>query len=270
MTHPEPTPAHAPRHLTQLTRRAGLALRGLARAAADMAMPPLCLACHAPLADHDSLCAPCWRQITFLRPPLCDRLGLPLPYDVGERTISAAAVADPPDYDRARAVAAYDGVMRRLIHDLKFRDCHDARKLLGRWLTEAGAGLLADADLLVPVPLYRSRLVWRRFNQAALLAGEVARRTGIPTAPRLLHRVRRTRSQVGLTREQREANVRGAFRLAPGAPALVAGRIVVVVDDVVTTSATVSACARALRQAGAARIDVLALARVTGDLTGEM
>jgi ComF family protein len=255
----------APRRqaLRELVARAGGGAHALARALADLAMPPLCLACHAPLADHDSLCSTCWRAITFLRPPLCDRLGIPLPYDIGGTAVSAAAIADPPVYDRARAVAAYDGTMRLLIHDLKFRDRHDARRLLGRWLTEAGGALLADADLLVPVPLYRFRLLARRFNQSAILAGEVARRSGVAMTPDGLVRVRRTASQVGLSREEREANVRGAFVVAPVAAARIPGRRVVVVDDVITTGATVSACARVLKRAGAARVDVLALALVT-------
>lgn len=259
--HTETAPRQQP--LRRLATRAGGGLRALARAVADLAMPPLCLACHAPLADHDSLCAACWREITFLRPPLCDRLGIPLPYDIGGTAVSAAAIADPPVYDRARAVAAYDGAMRRLIHDLKFRDRHDGRRLLGRWLTEAGSTLLADADLLVPVPLYFLRLLARRFNQSAILAGEVARRSGVAMVPDGLVRVRRTASQVGLSREEREANVRGAFVVAPAVAARIPGRRIVLVDDVITTGATVSACARALKAAGAARVDVLALALVT-------
>lgn len=249
--------------LKRLVRHAGAAARSGARALADLAMPPLCLACHAPLADHDSLCAACWREITFLRPPLCDRLGIPLPYDIGGTAVSAAAIADPPVYDRARAVAAYDGAMRRLIHDLKFRDRHEPRRLLGRWLAEAGSGLLRDADLLVPVPLNRFRLLARRFNQAAILAGEVSRLSGVAVAADALVRVRRTASQVGLSRQEREANVRGAFGIAPAHADRIGGRRVVLVDDVITTGATVSACARVLKQGGAARVDVLALAMVS-------
>lgn len=152
--------------------------------------------------------------------------------------------------------------MRRLIHDLKFRDCHDARRLFGRWLAEAGRELLVDADLLVPVPLDRLRLVGRRFNQSVVLATAISRRTGINVSPHALVRGRRTKRQVGLTRDQREANVRGAFKVPTGSHAVV-GKRIVLVDDVVTTGATASACAKALKQAGAARVDVLALALVT-------
>jgi ComF family protein len=240
-------------------------LRRAAGALADLLVPPLCLSCHAQLASHDALCPGCWGKIDFIRPPLCDRLGLPMPFDTGGTMISAAAAADPPDYDRARAVARFDGVMRELVHDLKFRDRHDARRLFGRWLAEAGAALLADADVIVPVPLTRWRLFGRRFNQSAVLALEVSRLTGIKAETLALLRVRRTPPQVGLTREQRRQNVAGAFAVASERKAPIEAAKVVLVDDVITTGATAGACARALKRAGAARVDVLALALVTGD-----
>ncbi len=236
-------------------------LRKVAAACADFVLPPLCVACHVPLASHDALCPACWSKVDFIRPPLCDRLGLPMPFDTGGVMISAIAAADPPDYDRARAVARYDGIMRALIHDLKFRDRHDSRRLLGRWLAEAGAELLAGADILVPVPLTRMRLIARRFNQAAILANEVTRRTGLLSFPLALQRTRRTPPQVGLTRAQRRQNVAGAFAVAQSA--CIEGASVVLIDDVITTGATAGACARVLKRAGAARVDVLALALVT-------
>ncbi len=243
--------------------RSAESLRRAAAALADLIMPPLCLACHTPLASHDALCPHCWGRIDFIRPPLCDRLGLPMPFDTGGTMISAAAAADPPDYDRARAVARFEGVMRELVHDLKFRDRHDARRLLGRWLVEAGADLMSDADVVVPVPLPRGRLFRRRFNQSAILGQEVARLACIEFAPLALVRTRKTRPQVGLTRTQRGQNVAGAFAVPPERLAHIAGAKVVLVDDVITTGATIGACARALKRAGASRVDALALAVVT-------
>ncbi len=239
------------------------ALRRVAGAIADLVMPPLCLSCHAPLTSHDALCPGCWSKIDFIGPPLCDRLGLPMPFDAGGTMVSAAAIADPPDYDRARAVARFDGVMRTLVHDLKFRDRHDARRLLGRWLVRAGAELLAGAELIVPVPLTRLRLLSRRFNQAAILAQEVSRITGIGAEPLALLRTRRTRPQLGLSRAERRKNVAGAFAVADAYKARIAGARLVLIDDVITTGATARACARALKRAGVARVDVLALAMVT-------
>ncbi|MGZ5917822.1 MAG: ComF family protein [Methyloceanibacter sp.] len=232
------------------------ALRRAAAAIADVLVPPLCLSCHGRLSTHDALCPACWSGIDFIRAPLCDRLGLPMPYDTGGRMVSAAAAAD------ARAVARFEGVMRTLVHDLKFHDRHDARRLFGRWLAGGGAELLVDADALVPVPLTRARLLSRRFNQSAILAHEVARITGIKVEPLALLRVRASKPQVGLSREQRRQNVAGAFAVAPGREAAIAGAKLVLVDDVITTGATAGACARVLKRAGAARVDVLALALV--------
>jgi ComF family protein len=238
------------------------ALRRAAAAIADVLVPPLCLVCHGRLSTHDALCPGCWSGIDFIRAPLCDRLGLPMPYDTGPPMISAAAAADPPAYGRARAVARFDGVMRALVHDLKFHDRHDARRLFGRWLADAGAELLANADLLVPVPLTRTRLLARRFNQSTILAHEVARVANVQVEPLALQRVRSTQPQVGLSREERRRNVAGAFAVAPGRKAAIAGAKIVLVDDVITTGATADACARCLKRAGAASVDVLALALV--------
>ncbi len=241
----------------------GNALRRGTMGLVDLVIPPVCLGCKQPMAAHHTLCSTCWRSITFIGAPLCDRLGLPMPYDTGGVMVSAAAVRNPPAYDRARFVAHYDGHMRRLIHDFKFRDQQDARHLFGRWLTTAGLDLFNDADLIVPVPLYRLRLLSRRFNQAVMLANEVSRLTNVPAQPFALIRTRRTKQQVGLTMVQRQRNVRGAFQVPQRRRQDIADRHIVLVDDVVTTGSTVEACAKALIDAGAARVDVLSLARVT-------
>jgi ComF family protein len=156
--------------------------------------------------------------------------------------------------------------MRTLVHQLKYADRHDARTLLGRWLAEAGRELTPGTDVIVPVPLSRLRLILRHFNQAAVLGGELARQIGVLMDPLLLGRIRRTRSQVGMTREQRRRNVAGAFRVPERRRARLAGRKVLLIDDVLTTGATADACARALKRAGAAHVDVLTLALVTNEV----
>lgn len=250
-----------PRH----TRGIAAGLMRLARVTADLIVPPLCLSCRVPLGSHDALCAACWRQIRFIREPLCDRLGIPLPYDTGGRSVSAAALAHPPEWDRARAVAHFGPVMRDLIHAFKYADRHDARRLFGRWLKVAGAEVLADADMMVPVPLHRWRLLGRKFNQAQLLAGEVARLVSVPVDPFIIARLKATPSQVRLSESERRANLSGAFHVMPSAKQRIEGANVVLIDDVITTGSTAAACARVLKRSGAARVDVLALALVTED-----
>lgn len=229
----------------------------------DLVVPPLCLACQEPMVSHDALCAQCWTRVSFIRAPVCDQLGIPLPFGeatLGEPLVSAAAVRDPPEYDRARAVAHHTGVMRDLIHGFKFRDRDETVRLFTRWLMGAGSELLPMAEVVIPVPLSRGRLFSRRFNQAALLAMAVAEAHRIPCQTATLLRVRRTASQVGLSRSERRINVAGAFRVPPERAGAIHSRSVLLIDDVITTGATVGACARALKAAGAARVDVLALA----------
>lgn len=231
----------------------------------DIMVPPCCLVCRARIGAHHLLCPACWRDVSFIRPPLCDVLGIPLPFDTGERTVSAGAMAHPPSYDRARAVAHFSGTMRTLVHQLKYADRHDARALFGRWMAETGGELCEGANVIVPVPLSRLRLLLRHFNQAAVLAAELSRRTGVAMDPMLLKRVRWTKSQVGMTRDQRRRNIAGAFAVPSHRRARIEGRNILLIDDVITTGATVNACARALKRTGAARVDVLALALVTSE-----
>ena len=228
---------------------------------ADLLLPPVCIACRARIGSHGLLCGACFARIDFIAPPICARLGVPLPYDAGEGALSAAAIATPPVYDRARAVARYSETMRELIQSFKYRDRQEGLALFARWLKQAGAELLADADLIVPVPLYPARLWWRRFNQSAMLAHALGRLTGNEVDCFVLKRVKRTASQVGLSADQRRRNVAGAFKVDRVHAARLRGKRVVVIDDVITTGATAEACARALKRARAARVDVLALAR---------
>ena len=248
-----------------MTARLAAVTGSAGRALVDLIVPALCLSCQAPLGSHDAICAACWRAVRFIRTPLCDRLGIPMPYDTGGTVISGAALADPPEWDRARAVAHFDPVLQRMIHGFKYADRHDARRLFGRWLAGAGAGLLDDAEMLVPVPLNRWRLLSRKFNQAGLLAQEVSRLSGVMVEPMLLRRIKATRAQVGQSAAERRRNLAGAFAIRPADRDRLSGRRVVLIDDVITTGSTAAACARVLRRAGAARIDVLALAMVTDE-----
>jgi ComF family protein len=242
-------------------RRAGPLVARLAQAALDTLYPPTCLACRAATDVHGALCPRCWSAMRFIERPFCERLGTPFEHDLGQGLLSPQSMADPPVFARARAVARFeDGPARTLAHRLKYSDRAELARPIARWMARAGADVLADADLLAPVPLHAMRLWRRRFNQAAALAKEISRQTGKPCDLSALLRVKATRSQIGLTRAQRAENVQGAFRAAANAP--VRGLNVVLIDDVLTSGATANAASRALLRAGAKRVDVLVFARV--------
>lgn len=234
----------------------------IATSALDLLLPPRCLACGGLVGQAHSLCADCWRAVSFIAPPLCARCGYPFEFDEGEGALCGVCTRDPPPWERARAAFRYDDRSRALVLAFKYRDRTDAAKAFGQWLARAGEELLAEADLLVPVPLHWTRLFSRRYNQAALLAQAVAKTAGVPVAPMALKRRRRTPPQTGLDRTGRRRNMRGAFAVPVRQAGRVEGRRVVLIDDVLTTGATAGGCVAALREAGAASVDVLTLARV--------
>lgn len=237
-------------------------VRAALRFTLDVALPPLCPSCREPLGDGVGLCAACWSKLSLIEPPYCARLGIPFVYDPGPGLLSMEAIANPPAYQRARAAVRYDEVAKTLVTGFKYGDRLDLAPMMGRWMARAGRELLAGADGLVPVPLHWRRLWARRFNQSAALAGAISGVSGVPVLHGPLKRVRATRQQVGLSQAQRAENVQGAFRVASEERAAVAGRRLILIDDVLTSGATVDTCARALLRAGAAQVDVLVFARV--------
>lgn len=246
----------------------GLAARWLARLGRrtlDVVYPAHCPGCGSAVADAGSLCGPCWQGMPFITRPYCERLGTPFAYDLGGTLLSPAAIAEPPVFDHARAVARHDGLARAMVHRLKFSDRLDFARPMGALMAVAGKDVLAGADALIPVPLHWTRLLWRRFNQAEALADWVGQASGHVVATRILRRRKRTPQQIGLTRAQRIANLQGAFVVRPEATAGIEGRHLVLIDDVHTTGATLNACARVLRRAGAARIDVLTFTKVADE-----
>lgn len=229
----------------------------MAKRALEVVYPPHCAGCAGATGEAFGLCAGCWSQMPFIAQPYCARLGTPFAVDYGAQMLSPAAIADPPKFDRARAVAVHTGLARELISRFKYGERLDLARMLGRMMAHAGQEILGDADLIIPVPMHRLRLWRRRYNQAALLAGIVANEARVELATDILLRVKRTKAQVGLRRSERRGNLVGAFALGPDGAGRIAGRRVVLIDDVRTTGSTLNACAHILRKAGASRIDVL-------------
>src|SRR6188474_2907922 len=213
-------------------------LRSTLRLALDFALPQLCPSCREPLGDGNGLCAHCWSKLSLMEPPYCARLGIPFAYDPGPGLLSMEAIANPPAYDRARATVRYDDISRALVHSLKYGDRLDLAPTMGQWMARAGRELLADADALIPVPLHWRRQWARRFNQSAALAGAISALCHVPVAHGSLKRVRATPQQVGLSKTERADNVQGAFRVPAEHRADIAGRRVVLIDDVLTSGAT--------------------------------
>ncbi|MGP4725601.1 ComF family protein [Agrobacterium deltaense] len=230
------------------------------RAVFRMVYPPTCAGCIRMTGGEGALCADCWRDVAFIDRPFCEVLGIPFARDHGDGFVSAQAIAEPPPFDRLRAVASHEGTARKLVHRLKYQDRTDLARLMALWMLRASDGTVDACDCIVPVPLHRNRFLRRRFNQSAELARHLARASGKPLLAGTLLRVKPTERQVGLSALARRDNVRGAFALAPGRETDVHGRRVVLVDDVYTTGATVGAASRALRRAGAADVTVLTFA----------
>lgn len=228
----------------------------------DFLYPPVCIACAAPVAEPDGLCPHCWRALVPITEPLCPVLGLPFAADMGVGAISAAALAEPPPFDRARAPFAYTPISSRIVSRFKYGDHPELARFAAAAMIGAGRAFWPDDPVLVPVPLHRRRL-WRRgYNQSAELARALARALDLDFAPDLTSRRRHTRQQVGLSGAERKKNVEGAFAVNQQVAARLLGRHLVLVDDVVTTGATISALAKTLRRAGFDHIDVISFARV--------
>lgn len=236
-------------------------MKSAARTALDLLFPPQSLD-DGPRPLATGLTATGWSQITFLDDPVCDGCGTPFEYPLGEGVRCAACMAKPRAFARARAACLYDDASRGPILQLKHADRTDLAPLFARWISRSARDLVAQADAIAPVPLHPTRLLGRRYNQAAEIARPLSRLSGVSYLPDALTRVRATQTQGGKSGSGRRRNVAAAFQVPASRAKQVAGRRILLIDDVMTTGATLEGCARALLKAGATCVDVAVVARV--------
>ena len=233
----------------------------------DVLLPPQCLRCATIVETHGTLCPPCWSTIRFIERPLCDACGIPFEFDVGEGALCPECIRDRPEYTRSRAALVYDEGSRGMILGLKHGDRTDTVSAFARWMARAGAELLAEADVIVPVPLHWTRLFARRYNQSALIAHALGKLSGVTVVPDLLVRFRRTPPLGKLGAVERRTTIRNVFAVHPRRGHHLEGRRVLLIDDVHTTGSTARGCARTLLSGGAVCVNALTLARSVRDGT---
>jgi len=227
----------------------------------NLFFPPQCLNCRALVTANGTLCLECWQNVRFITDPLCHCCGHPFDFDLGAGALCGECMREAPPFAMARAAFRYDEHSRALVLRLKYGDQLQLAPVYGAWLAKAGKELVAASDVIVPVPLHYWRFVGRRYNQSAVLAAALSKKTGLLLLPDALKRTRRTQPQASLTRRQRLDNVHGAFAPHPHHGITLKGKSVLLIDDVMTSSATASACSEALLKAGARAVHVLTLAR---------
>lgn len=238
-------------------------LRAAGRLALDFLLPPTCPITGERVSTPGLLSARGWSELQFIDDPVCALCGAPFVHDEGEGAICASCAAEPPSFDAARAAVVYGEASHKLIVAFKHQDRTDLAPLLASWLVRAGAGFVPPDALVVPCPLHPMRLMARRYNQAAMLAIAFGKATGRELALDALRRVKRTPPQKEMSAAERKRNVAGAFAAADSWRDRLEGRRIVLIDDVLTTGATLSAATRAIKKAGATRVDALVLARVS-------
>lgn len=236
------------------------AIRRLPRAVLDFFIPPLCFGCDEPVTQTQTLCAKCWKEIHFVAPPFCARCGAPFDLPVEEGTLCGACIEQDPVFTSARSALIYDDASKPIILKLKHADRLHPIPALANWMIRAAGSVLQEADLIIPVPLHRWRLLKRRYNQSALLAQAIGKQMGKAVCVDGLMRIRSTPSQGQFNRKQRYTNIAKAFALREGTD--VKGKTITLVDDVLTSGATVNECSKVLLSAGAASVHVVTLARV--------
>lgn len=230
--------------------------------ATDMVLPPRCIVSGELVERQGMLSSKIWLDLNFISAPYCTRCGMPFEFEVGQELECGDCLANQPAFDSARAALRYDEKSRDIILGFKHGDKTLAVKSFAPWLKRAAGERIDEADFILPVPLHRWRLIKRRYNQAALIALEFSKQTGIPAIPDGLLRVRHTPVQGHLKIKDREKNVRKAFAVNEKYMGALKQKSVILIDDVYTTGATVNECTKVLKKAGASAVHVLTVAKV--------
>ena len=228
----------------------------------DFILPPQCINCHTPVFQQGGLCAGCWEKIAFISKPFCLFCGFPFNIQIENENICGPCARKTPLFTRARAAIYYNEASKPMILRFKHSDALHIAPLFAEWLYQAGDELFQQAEYLAPIPLHWSRLVYRGYNQAALLSRKLSKKAKIPHLPDLLERTHRTPPQGDLTAKEREKNVSNVFKLNKKYNQLIRDKHILLIDDVFTSGATVRACTKILKKSGAKQVDILTLARV--------
>ncbi|MDB2415140.1 ComF family protein [Rickettsiales bacterium] len=223
--------------------------------------PPQCFSCNVSIYEHGHLCPECWESIQFVRPPYCQKCSFPFEYSIEGENLCAECIKSPPAFNKARCAFLYDDNSRKIVTSFKFGDKTHSHMTLAKMMISSATDLLKEVDIIVPVPLHRLRLLKRKYNQSAILAHSISKYTDIAVVPDLLIRNRNTPPQSGLTQRQRHKNMKNAFSVREKYHQFIDEKKVMLIDDVMTTGATIEACTKALFKSGAAEVYVLTLAR---------
>jgi len=232
----------------------------------DLLYPPICVHCQTPVIKSDGLCAKCFSALHAITDPKCPILGLPFEVSLGANATSAEAIANPPEFNRARSAFIYDDVAHSIVTRLKYGDKPELAKFCAVTMAATCAEILQGDPILLPVPLHKKRLRMRYYNQSNEIAKFLANITGLENAPMLAKRIKQTKQQVGLNAYQRSKNVAGAFSVEEDLLRFDKEKTIVIIDDVITTGATVNELTKALKKAGYKKIDVISFARVVKEI----
>ncbi|MDG1288059.1 MAG: ComF family protein [Rickettsiales bacterium] len=236
------------------------------RQSLNLLFPPQCGLCREMVGENGGVCSDCWQKLNFISAPFCSHCGYPHEFDMGQGAQCAACMETTPEYHGHRSVLHFDDASKRLIHDLKYYDKPLMLDTFARWMAQASPEWIdLDEALLVPVPIHRWRLLKRKYNQSALLAKRLASLQEMHVGYNILTRIKNNPPQASLPRKERLKNLSGAFAVNPKKREAIKGRTIILIDDVMTTGATINACAKQLKKAGSGRVYCLTLARTVLD-----